>query len=397
MALSKLIVHPIEKVYINIALCSLCVKLLISPLATGDYLLSFVSDFNQLLDILILCCVILYIPFTLKQFSFLYIIAFISGLTYCLSTMIYTDNNVTSAITSHFRIYLPLLFFTMLASYFSKNIKFGIIISKWLCLFISILLIAGLILLPYSGNRGDVWLPSYFGGVHTTAYVALSVFFILYALLVTGEISKKIMIASGFMILATISLGWGVRTVTGAALIFIALLISTSLKTKDTTLFTSFFPLTIAVLFCIIILFVATPEFDIFTSGRISMYLEKVDQLVQNESLSWLIGNGAGSDLIVTDVWWWEAKGAHSDLLTFLVEGGIIYLFLIMLVFFKIYQNFIHSNIKFIVVAFLFTIIFSNGLITRPLPAYVFYVSLALAFAYLYKESDKEDEDEDNQ
>lgn len=392
MALSKLLIHPIEKVYINTALFSLCVKLLISPLATGDYQLPFVNDLNQLLDIFILCCVILYIPFTLKQFSFLYIIALISGLTYCLSTIIYADNNVTRAITSHFRVYLPLLFFTMLASYFSKNIKFGIAMSKWLCLFISILLIVGLILWPHSGNRGDVWLPSYFGGVHTTAYVALSVLFILYALLVTGEISKKFMIASGFIILATISLGWGVRTVTGAGLIFIALLISTSLKIKDTTLFASFFPVAIAALFCIIILFGAAPEFDMFTSGRISMYSEKVDQLAQNASLSWLIGNGAGSDLIVTDVWWWEAKGSHSDLLTFLVEGGIIYLFLIMFVFLKFYQNFIHSNVKFIIVAFLFTTMFSNGLITRPLPAYVFYFSLALAFAYFYKESYKEDE-----
>lgn len=386
MELSRLSVHPIERVYVNIALFALCMKLLISPWATGVYETASVNSIAQLFDILILCSVLIYIPFTLRTFSFLYVVALISGLTFCLSTMIYTDESLVRAITAHLRVYLPLMLFPMLASYFSKDFSLASLIAKRLCLYIAVLTIAGLVLLPDSGNRLELWLPSYFGGLHTTAYVALSVFFILYVLHISHQVSLRLLTLCGLAILVTISVGWGVRTATGAGLIFLGLLLSNRMRLGESSLFESLLPLLGVVLLFIAAFVVATPEFELFTSGRTSMYMEKVEQLGNNEPLAWLIGNGAGSDLIITEIWWWEEKGAHSDVLTFLVEGGVIYLGLALATFAYLYRMFAQSGVRFIILAFMFTITFSNGLITRPLPAYVFYVSLALAFAYFYQE-----------
>ena len=111
------------------------------------------------------------------------------------------------------------------------------------------------------------------------------------------------------------------------------------------------------------------------------MYGEKVIQLSENSLFSWVAGNGSGSDLIETDVWWWAAKGAHSDLITFLVEGGLVYLLCTLFVMYKLYSSFERSNSRFIIIALLFTSTFSNGYLVRPLAAYLLFFSLALSFA----------------
>ena len=95
--------------------------------------------------------------------------------------------------------------------------------------------------------------------------------------------------------------------------------------------------------------------------------------------LAWIIGNGAGSDLIETDIWWWAAKGAHSDVITFLVEGGIISLISIMYCCYWVFIR-VDYHGKLIMVGLLFTSVISNGYLVRPEAAYLLCFALALCF-----------------
>ena len=117
------------------------------------------------------------------------------------------------------------------------------------------------------------------------------------------------------------------------------------------------------------------------------MYIEKYHQLSRNTLAAWFIGNGYLSDLILTDVWWWAPKGAHSDFITFLVEGGIFYLggfFYCIRTLMKM-----HANLpeKLIVVAILSTSMFSNGVFARPIAAYL--LSLVFVIYYCQKSKNK--------
>ena len=35
-----------------------------------------------------------------------------------------------------------------------------------------------------------------------------------------------------------------------------------------------------------------------------------------------LIGKGSGSDLVFTEVWWWDHKGSHNDFISLFINGS---------------------------------------------------------------------------
>lgn len=376
-----------EKLIINIALVALFFKLLLSPWSTGDFESPVFVSLNYLCDAVILASIILYLPFVDKKFTFIYVMTLVLGLSFVLSTMLLTDNTIFKSVSAHLRVYLPLLFLTMLASFFARNPTFAINIAKKQAFFAALLLFIGLIILPVSHNRTEVWWPSYFGGLHTTAYVAMSVFFTAFSLYLSKQVKGRSVVIIGLIVFYCVFFGWGVRTITGAFLIaaglyFIDKIRIDGLKIMQLVMFV-FVPLS----FFLLIFTIDIDNLDHFTSGRLSMYAEKVDQLSRNSLFSWFFGNGAGSDLIATDVWWWAVKGAHSDFITMLVEGGLIYLGGTLFIFYKFYNLFSTSPARFLILAFLFTSAFSNGYLVRPLPCYLFYFSLALLYSQLGREN----------
>lgn len=366
---------------IRVSLLALLVKLVISPAATGDYKTATFSMVNLLCDAAIFSTVLLFIPYTYKRFALFHKTFLLLLVTFILSTAIYTKQPLFTALAFHLKVYLPILFFAMLASYFDQEKELAIKICKFIMGVTVLLLVIGLVTLPDSNNRLSIWWPSYFSGLHTTAYAAISVFFIAYSLYLCQKITLIQLFLVGGVVIYSVLLGWGVRTASLAIIIFIVLVTLNNFSINERKMLYIFFPVLIVSILFIIVLFSGTDYFNMLTSGRISMYQEKVIQLSENSFLSWIIGNGSGSDLIETDIWWWAAKGAHSDLLTFVVEGGMIYLLCTLFVMFKIYSNFEGSNSKFIVIAILFTSIFSNGYLVRPLAAYLVFFSLALIFA----------------
>ena len=378
-----------ERLCIYLALGALLLKMAISPLATGDYQLSSFRLVNYACDAGILVSVLLYLPYTYKAFLFIHSAFWLLLFFFVLSTLIYTNAGPGAAISQHLKVYLPLLFFSMLASYFHKNKGLAGGFSRFVAIATACLLVLGLVVLPVSMNRMEVWWPSYFGGLHTTAYMAMAVLFISYAFVLNGRLGVKPFIVISSLILFCIFFGWGVRTAASAIVLLILFVYLRKVKLGNAPLLLLSFPLMILAVIFLLVFVVGTDEFDYLTSGRISMYQDKFKQLAGNSVINWLIGNGAGSDLIETDIWWWAAKGAHSDLLTFLVEGGLSYLLVTLAVMVKIYQLLAKSEARFFLFVFVFTSTFSNGYFTRTLPAYVFLFSLALAFAYSYGQQEE--------
>ncbi len=122
-----------------------------------------------------------------------------------------------------------------------------------------------------------------------------------------------------------------------------------------------------------------------FSSGRTEMWGDQLHKFFNADFISMIIGFGVKGDMIVTKVWAWESKGAHSTLLSFLLRYGIGGLILIL---FFLYRLFIYLTLDkkckkclWLYIAFLSTLIISNGLMERFVP----FILFLLLFIFLVK------------
>lgn len=104
-----------------------------------------------------------------------------------------------------------------------------------------------------------------------------------------------------------------------------------------------------------------------FSSGRTSVYLERLVLVGQRDLLGIFVGSGPGSDSFYSDTWWWDAKNSHNDFLTALIERGLIGLMLLVWYLFAFSRARSRETIA-IVFAIGLTGALSNGLFQRPLP-----------------------------
>lgn len=361
-------------------------KLLISPWATGDYISSWGIMLNYACDGILMGIVVLQLNRFPKVYLPLVWITALTALAYVVSTFLYTSESMVSALINHIRFFLPLLAIPALISLVTRS---GINFNRTayaISLMVLGCIIIGILFFPPSMNRVEQWLPTYFGGLHTTAYVALLTMFLVHAIWQHRLIPAYRATAIILFIIGMIFFGWGVRTASIAIVIFFAGLISSRWSFMNRPIVPLLLPIGLTLTIGLLPLLDFSGEVDELSSGRISMYIAKYTQVGKNTLLQWFIGNGYKSDLIVTDVWWWEAKGAHSDIITFLVEGGLIYLggFIAAITYlFKIHNT---LQERLILMAILSTSIFSNGVIARPIAAYM----LSFVFAiYCYNASNQ--------
>lgn len=111
------------------------------------------------------------------------------------------------------------------------------------------------------------------------------------------------------------------------------------------------------------------------SSGRLANYSERLDVFASRPLGERMFGQGAGSDLLVTDQWWWAAKVSHNDVLTALLERGWFGLVLFLATLLLLWNRTAgpgRAALMGLVVMMLL-----NGVATRPL-AFVF-VLLAMA------------------
>lgn len=368
----------------------LAIKLLISPNlgnaedeVADDKTLSYVCDF-----IIFICCIA---NFRLihKKFYFIFQLFFVIFLSFSFGTIL-ADGAFFDSVKSLLRLFVPFLFFSVLCSYFYNRKNELISISKYLLILVLILTLIGLALLPPSVNRweGDnegLWWPAYFNGIHTTTYIVISAFFVMFSLYKIGSISKGFAFAAFITCFSSVAFGWGVRTTT---LAMVVLMLSSYYYGYISH--NRYRKISVKVSVAVATILYAFVLFDwdtinAISSGRLSMYEFKYYQLMDNSFLTWIVGNGAGSDIVETDFWWWEAKGAHSDLITFLVEGGLVYFVCFLLLLRKLASLVPIDAGRSIVFSLFVTSVLSNGFFVRPLALYFVLFSLAL----LYVNSEK--------
>ena len=172
--------------------------------------------------------------------------------------------------------------------------------------------------------------------------------------------------------------GYGVRTSLIMFLLFSIPLLALASNELKKIFFQIVFLLTFFLMIFLIVYF-NTINWEEFSSGRISMYLEKFNLISNFNVMEFLVGKGSGSDLIKTDAWWWTEKGSHSDLITIIFENGLLYLIIMCLIILQILL--IKRKLSWLYITafigYIFSSIISNGLAVRPLAGYVFFIFLA--------------------
>lgn len=353
-------------------------------------ILKLPSDFSTIIEYILLPLLVVFIVRNLKLFSkgkfifqvsiFLYFINILTGLLNGISLF--------SSINYSLKLFAPIyLFFALIIAHYKngfdlkKNMKNVIKV----CL---VLTFIGLLFFDPSFNRGAFFLPIYFSGNHTHSYILVCCFIGISYLLFRSD-KKKWMVVFLLASFTFLLVGYNIRTSLVLYLIYIIVMLYLC-----NNMFKYLIVKGIIVILPLLILVVFIKykvDLDYFSSGRLSMYAEKIDQLSRNSFLEWTFGSGYGSDLIVIDAWWWEKKGAHSDVITYLVENGIIYLgfFFLTIISLLILLGKINMIYCSLILGYFITGTISNGLLSRPLAAYVFFTVLAFIYVDILSESNK--------
>jgi len=389
----------VHRLTVWFSIIALVVKLIISKSAE-DLLAYDIAEPNVLsyiCDFIILLMAFFAIKWMPKEFLFFYIAFIVLTITFSVSTYV-NDGEVFSALKSLLRIFTPIFAFSHYAGYFKNRRNELMLVSKIILVTIICLTIIGFITLPPAQNRADgfdggLWWPAYFTNIHTTTYVFSAIFFISFSLykIDCSWVSKRNLILCFCVVFYCIGFGWGIRTSTISILLIVFCI--SYIKAKDhyshvsPVLFVCCFSL-IPVLYY---LFFDFETLSSLSSGRVAMYVEKYYQLSGNSVSAWLIGNGVGSDLIETDVWSWGKKGAHSDFITMLVEGGLVYFTLFIAIHIKLFSILKCSQTRFLVISIAVTGVVSNGLFSRPLGLYVAVIALTIGYYDAYNRGKKVD------
>jgi len=360
------------------------IKLIISPLS-----LKFNNFLIYLPDLfLVIVCIIFFLKETNRKKIFLFYLIFVQILIVIISSLV-NDLSIISSVQNISRTLLPLAILVFLIN--EPRISLAYNLDKlgfYLCLAVIILSVYAFLNFEPEINRGLILLPSYFGGVHTSSYILLSSFFILFTIYFKNQNNFKIkLFYITYIILCfyMFSIGWAVRTILLSIILFFYLyFFSFKINKGPIKSFTFLF-----VLILIILLILNTfnlfnfQNLDQFSSGRLSMYKEKLI-LISNFSLKeFFLGKGYGSDLIFSQVWWWAEKGSHNDYITLFYENGILFMIIFLILLNKLYKLLSTNIEKSLFIIILFTSFISNGFLTRPIAMYV----IILSFLILKKNS----------
>jgi len=386
----------IDKTIVRIILFALLTKLLFSylnikfgwwqreliPYTDRYNFLGIPKSYDKQVEFAIIPLIFLYIIKNHKYFKSSLILIFIFLVMFGLNifTSIYNSIPIIDSIEYTFKIYSPILLFTVLVIHFNK---YDYDLKKVITRFISfcfVLTLVGYIFLEKSYNHDKLWLPIYFSSVHTHSYVmvisAIGFSFLLYK---DKKYISFLLFCVAFIIFMYFA--HGVRT---TLVFFLIYFVFTSFTIHNLFKIIWLKILFFIPLFALLILLISQ-DFDLnkFSSGRLVMYEAKYEMLKGYNSIEYLVGRGKGSDFIRTDYWIRVEKNSHNDILTFLVENGIPYtlLFLFTIVILAIPNGkfkFVFSGTVF---AYLTTSFLSNGLSIRPLASYLLFLILAYIYS----------------
>ncbi|MHB2266474.1 O-antigen ligase family protein [Aliihoeflea sp. PC F10.4] len=213
-------------------------------------------------------------------------------------------------------------------------------------------------------------------GVHSSGYVTAA------ALIGVMVLWQRRWLATGWSILLgapllTLVMAYQVRTtwMMVAAYLITCLILHFRRQSRDA--FWLLLPIGGMLALLIALAFSANVNFVELSSGRTSVYEERLDLIASRPVPELLFGTGPGSELLPSTVWWWEAKNSHNDFIDLTIQIGVLGLGLFVLLLVTTGRVLDEARIP-LYVMFVTSSLFSNGLLARPIPAMLF-----LAFALL--------------
>lgn len=337
------------------------------------------KDFSSQLEFILVPLILLFLLLYYKWFkpaSFVLII-FLFSILLTITSSFLNETSFFGGIKYSLKIFSPIFLFCVLLIYSKKrntNLK-----SLFKYVFVGCILLSliAVIFFDPSMNRLENYLPIYYSNVHTNSYI------VTICLMATNyQIFKKFhpfYLLFGICIsFSLLFFGYGVRTSLIMFLLFSIPLLALASNEFKKIFFQIVFLLPFFLMIFLIVYF-NTINWEEFSSGRISMYLEKFNLISNFNVMEFLVGKGSGSDLIKTDAWWWTEKGSHSDLITIIFENGLLYLIIMCLIILQILL--IKRKLSWLYITafigYIFSSIISNGLAVRPLAGYVFFIFLA--------------------
>lgn len=350
------------------------------------------AEFSNRIELILLPLLLMFILIYRKWANFTLKIILFSCIMFILNLVTGLLNNVSliDSLTMSLKLFSPLYLFCAFVIYQNKtqtNIKPLLIKIFKLCI---VLTAIAILFFNPTFNRLENYLPIYFDSVHTHSYVLVSIFIGISYFLYQQNKTYKMVIFLVFSFLF-LWMGYNVRT----ALIMYLIYIITMLFLVSDIFKVLFVKLLVFIPLILILAFFIKTEVDIneISSGRTTMYSDKIDQLSTYNFKDWMFGRGYGSDLIVTDVWWWDKKGAHSDLITFVVENGILYLltFVALTIYLATLTKKLNIIFISIILASFFASIISNGILVRPLANYIFCFVLSYVYYHIMTKNKRKD------
>jgi len=254
--------------------------------------------------------------------------------------------------------------------------------SRAMVWWVLLLVVAGLVFVEPSFRNGRDWTPAYFSGTHTSAYVSIFVIAIALAMR-EGRWWRTSLSLPMIMLAYMVILGWGVRTAMAGGAIAALYIAFNRASKKQRVLF---FSLGMFVgLSCILLAvssgWITAYSLEEFSSGRTSVWVNRISQIATRPPVEWLLGTGVGSNVTYSDVWWWELKDSHNDFLAIIYEQGAVGLILAMALMASVYRL-ARPSVGWNAVWLMYfsCSLLSNGVMFRPTASCVFMLAALAAF-----------------
>lgn len=302
-----------------------------------------------------------------------------------LITEVLTGDNFSTAVFEYFKIVTPPLLSVLLLPLFEREAALMIRLMRVTLALIWTLVVVALIFLPPSLNRGgEPFWPVYFASLHTSSYLVVVCAALSLYLFEAGQLGRRVFIGLLVFSLLLVFFGWGVRTSMVAALAFGVVVVLQRVRMAPVMMFVGLAAVLAVAFVPLLFGLIHLPSWDEMvevTSGRFSMWLQKIDILANSSLLEWLFGHGEGSDWIISEIWWWSAKDSHNDFIRLLNQQGLVGLGAVVMILVVWAQAFPPGVALPLLAALVASTAFSNGIMFRPQASLLMPLALVAAQA----------------
>ena len=307
------------------------------------------------------------------------------GLASFLTTEALTGLNFSTAVFEYFKIVTPPLVSVLLLRLYERETALVIRLMQITLVLIWVMVVFALVVMPPSLNRGgEPFWPVYFASLHTSSYLVVVCAALSLYLFEAGHLSRRLFIAQLLFSLLLVFYGWGVRTSMVAAVAFGAVVMVQRMRMAPVVMFVGFAAMLTLAFVPLLFGLIHLPSWDEMvevTSGRFSMWLQKIDILANSTLLEWMFGHGEGSDWIVSEVWWWSAKDSHNDFIRLLNQQGVLGLGMVLAILAVWAAAFPPGVALPLLAALGASTAFSNGIMFRPQASLLMPLALVAATA----------------